>query len=87
MTHLEMLLLWAVVILLVGVSLTTGKERASFVLGLYRRAVNALKDRQYMRFITGGLKKGKRKIHIDENVANHDSKGHKDVRPTARDGV
>lgn len=87
MTHLEMVLLWAVVILLLGFSLTTGRERVSFVLGLYRRLVNALKDREYMRFMTGGLKKGKRKLPLDENAPNHDSKGHKDVRPTARDGV
>jgi hypothetical protein len=77
------LVLWALVILLCLVTLTTGREWWNALRKIYRHAIAVWKWQPYLGYITGG-KKGK-KPHISESeFGAHVGEEHKTIFPRSR---
>lgn len=70
MMDFEWILFWFVILALFLFSLTTGSEWISFVKKAYNHTVNVLKWQPFLDYITGGTRKGKRHMDLD-NADEH----------------
>lgn len=78
------LILWALVILLCLVTLTTGREWWNAIRKMYRHAIEVWKWQPYLGYITGGSRKGKKPGVSGSELGTHPGEEHKTIFPRSR---
>ncbi len=73
----EEVLLWALVVLLVVFSLTTGRELFRFIKSGFRHAINVWKWQPFVGFISGDVKKRKHHNAAESEMGMHYHQGSK----------